>query len=47
MKALYTFLIFLLIAQYKSETCNSQTIPEKITESCTKRDVDKDKDEYK
>ena len=41
MKALYTFLIFLLIVQYTSETCNSPLLNESIT-VCHDRELGKD-----
>ena len=44
MKALCTFLIFLLIVQYTSETCNSQLLNESIT-VCHVRELGED--EYK
>ena len=43
MKALYTFLIFLLISQYKSETCNA---PTNTTEICPNREINEDNDEH-
>ena len=45
MKALFTLLLILLISQYNSESCNSQTKPNKV-EDCTERDLDVD-DDYK
>ena len=41
MKALCTFLIFLLIVQYTSETCNSPLLNESIT-ICHDREAGKD-----
>ena len=41
MKALCTFLIFLLIVQYTSETCNSPLLNESIT-VCHDREAGKD-----
>ena len=40
MKALYALLIILLISHYKSEKCNSQTIPSKVKD-CLDRDLEK------
>ena len=40
MKALYALLVILLISHYKSEKCNSQTIPSKVKD-CLDRDLEK------
>ena len=40
MKALYALLAILLISHYKSEKCNSQTIPSKVKD-CLDRDLEK------
>ena len=42
MKALYTLLLILLISQYKSESCDSQTAPTTVKD-CKERDAGKKK----